>query len=73
MPVRSIVTPTLEEVAAVAAPTGNTLLTIDMITREALRIFHENVAFVGMINRQYEEKFQPTETVRIRRSVAYGA
>ncbi len=66
MPVRSLVLPTVEEVVAVS---GNTLLTIDMITREALRIFEETGAFMRSMNRQYEA----SGTVRVRRPVAYGA
>jgi hypothetical protein len=30
----------------------NTILTPDMITREALRILHQKLTFVGSINRQ---------------------
>ena len=32
---------------------GNSLLTIEMITREALRILHAQGAFVGAINDEY--------------------
>lgn len=35
----------------------NTLLTVDKITREALRILHEKLSFVGTINRQYDDQF----------------
>jgi len=35
----------------------NTLLTISMITREALRILENNLAFTKRINRQYDDKF----------------
>lgn len=30
---------------------GNTLLTIDMVTLEALRVLHGNLAFVKNVNR----------------------
>lgn len=36
---------------------GNTLLTISMITKEALRILENNLAFTKRVNRQYDEKF----------------
>jgi len=36
---------------------ANTLLTPDMITREALRILHQKLNFVGNINRQYDDSF----------------
>lgn len=35
----------------------NTLLTISMITREALRILENNLSFTKRINRQYDDKF----------------
>lgn len=35
----------------------NTVLTIDMITREALRIFHNNLGFTRTINKQYSKEF----------------
>lgn len=35
----------------------NTLLTIDMITREAQRIAHEKLTFLGSINRSYDDSF----------------
>jgi hypothetical protein len=31
---------------------ANSLLTIDMITRESLRIAHEKISFIGTIDRQ---------------------
>jgi len=34
-----------------------TLLTPDMITREALRVLHQKLRFVGSINRQYDNSF----------------
>ena len=35
----------------------NTLLTISMITREALRVLENNLKFARLINRQYDDKF----------------
>lgn len=35
----------------------NTILTPSMITREALRILHQKLNFVGNINRQYDDSF----------------
>lgn len=35
----------------------NTLLTIDMITREALRILHQKLNFIGNVNRGYDDSF----------------
>ena len=37
--------------------TSNTLLTIDQVTNEALRILHQKLNFVGSINRQYDDSF----------------
>jgi len=36
---------------------ANSLLTIDMITKEALRLAHEKMSFVGTINRQFDSEF----------------
>ena len=36
---------------------ANNLLTPQMITREALRILHQKLNFIGSINRQYDERF----------------
>lgn len=48
----------------------NTLLTIDMIAREALRLAHEKAIFIGTINRQFDRSWSdegPTgQTLRIR-------
>lgn len=48
----------------------NTLLTIDMIAREALRLAHEKATFIGTINRQFDKSWSsegPTgQTLRIR-------
>lgn len=36
---------------------SNTLLTIDMITREILRVAHEKLTFLGTIDRSYDDSF----------------
>lgn len=36
---------------------ANTNLTIDMITKEALRIAHEKLAFIGTIDRSYDDSY----------------
>jgi hypothetical protein len=36
---------------------ANTILSPTIITREALRILHANLNFIGSINRQYDSKF----------------
>jgi hypothetical protein len=36
---------------------ANTNLTIDMITREALRILHNNLGFTRTVNREYQDEF----------------
>jgi hypothetical protein len=36
---------------------SNTLLTISMITREALRVLENNLKFARLVNRQYDDKF----------------
>lgn len=50
---------------------ANTLLTIDQITREALRLAHEKASFLGTINREFDEEFGKKgskigDTLRIR-------
>jgi hypothetical protein len=50
---------------------SNTLLTIDMVTKEALRLAHEKAAFIGTINRQFDSSFgdgngKIGDTLRIR-------
>jgi len=50
---------------------ANTNLTIDMVTREALRIAHEKSAYLGTIDRQYDDSFANSgaktgSTLRIR-------
>ncbi|MCK5563691.1 MAG: hypothetical protein KAJ07_00455 [Planctomycetes bacterium] len=49
----------------------NTLLTIDMITTEALVVLHEQLNLIGNINRQYDDQFAKSggkigSTLRIR-------
>lgn len=36
---------------------SNTILTPDMITREALRVLHQKCNFIGSINRSYDDSF----------------
>jgi len=50
---------------------SNTLLTVDKITKEALRILHQKLNFIGNINRQYDNQFAQSgakigDTLRIR-------
>lgn len=50
---------------------ANSLLTIDMITNEALRLAHEKLTFIGTINRQFDSQFGQSsgkigDTLRIR-------
>lgn len=50
---------------------ANTLLTIDMITKEALRLAHEKATFIGTVNRQFDDSFGRSDgkigdTLRIR-------
>ena len=39
---------------------ANSLVTIDMITREALRIAHEKSQFIGTVDRQYDDAYAKT-------------
>lgn len=55
---------------------ANTILTPDEITREALRILHQELNFIGNINRQYDDSFAQTgakigDTLRIRMPAQY--
>lgn len=55
---------------------SNSLVTIDMITREALRIAHEKCSFIGSVDRQYDESFAKTgakigSTLRVRKPNQY--
>ena len=56
---------------------ANTLLTIDMITKEALRLAHEKATFIGTINRQFDDSFGASsgkigDTLRIRLPSQYN-
>lgn len=55
---------------------ANTNLTIDMITREALRILKNNLAFARGVNREYDEKFAVEgakigDTLNVRKPARY--
>lgn len=55
---------------------ANTLVTIDMVTREALRIAHEKCQFIGCCDRQYDDSFSKTgakigATLRVRKPNQY--
>lgn len=55
---------------------ANTVLTADKITREALRILHQELNFIGNINRQYDDSFAQSgakigDSLRIRMPAQY--
>ncbi len=55
---------------------ANTNLTIDMVTREALRIAHEKSQFIGTTDRQYDDSYARTgakigSTLRVRKPNQY--
>jgi hypothetical protein len=55
---------------------GNSVVTIDMVTREALRIAHEKAAFIGTTDRQYDDSFSKTgakigQALRVRKPNQY--
>ena len=55
---------------------ANTLSVIDMVTREAQRIAHEKLSFIGTINRSYDDSFAQSggkigSTLRIREPNQY--
>jgi hypothetical protein len=55
---------------------ANTILTPQMITREALRVLHQKLNFVGNINRQYDDSFAKTgakigDTLKLRLPIQY--
>ena len=55
---------------------GNTLLTIDMVTLEGLRVLHGNLAFVKNVNRDYDDQFASEgakigDTLRVRKPPKY--
>jgi len=54
----------------------NTILTPNKITREALRVLHQKLNFIGSINRQYDDSFAKTgakigDSLRIREPNEY--
>src|SRR5210317_2111371 len=56
---------------------ANTLLTPDMITREALRILHQKLNIVGNMTRDYDDSFAQSgakigNTLRVRLPIQYG-
>ncbi|MEE9304296.1 MAG: P22 phage major capsid protein family protein [Thiotrichaceae bacterium] len=55
---------------------SNTLLTSDVITREAQRILHQKLNFIGRVNRSYDDSFARSgakigDTLRIRLPTQY--
>ena len=55
---------------------ANTLSVIDMVTREALRIAHEKLAFIGTIDRSYDSSYAKSgakigDTLRVRNPNQY--
>jgi len=55
---------------------ANSILTIDQITNEALRLAHEKLSFIGTINRQFDSSFGRSDgkigdTLRIRKPSQY--
>lgn len=56
---------------------ANSLVTIDMVTREALRIAHEKSQFIGTTDRQYDSSYGNTgakigSTLRVRKPNQYS-
>lgn len=56
---------------------ANSLVTIDMVTREALRIAHEKSQFIGTTDRQYDDSYAKTgakigSTLRVRKPNQYS-
>lgn len=55
---------------------SNSILTIDMITRESLRVLHGQLSFVKNVNRDYDDQFAKTgakigATLRVRKPNKY--
>jgi len=55
---------------------SNSFKVVDMITKEALRIAHEKLSFIGTIDRQYDDSFKQTgakhgQTLRVREPNQY--
>lgn len=56
---------------------SNTLLTIDMVTREALKVAHETCQFISTTDRQYDDSFAKTgakigASLRVRKPNMYS-
>ena len=56
---------------------ANTLLTPDMILREAGRVFHQKALFIGSVDRQYDDSFGKVgakigDSLRLRRANQYS-
>lgn len=45
---------------------GNTLLTIEMVTKEALRILEKNMAFMSALNSGFYDEFKSNDRITIR-------
>lgn len=55
---------------------ANTFAVVDMVTKEALRIAHEKLSFIGTVDRQYDDSFKQTgakhgSTLRVREPNRY--
>lgn len=56
---------------------SNTFKVVDMVTKEALRIAHESLTFIGTVDRQYDESFKDNgkgkigSTLRVREPNQY--
>lgn len=55
---------------------ANSLLSIDMVARETLRVAHEQLSFIGTIDRQYDDSFGRTgakigQSLRVRKPNQY--
>jgi hypothetical protein len=55
---------------------ANSLVTIDMVTREALRVAHESLSFIGTVDKQYDDSFAKAggkigSTLRVRKPNQY--
>lgn len=55
---------------------SNTFKVIDMVTKESLRIMHEKLAFIGTVDRQYDDSFKNNgakigSTLRVREPNQY--
>jgi hypothetical protein len=55
---------------------SNSNVTIDMVTREALRVLHEKATFIGTVNRSYDDSFAKAgakigDTLRVRKPNEY--